>query len=91
MKYLISAVAVLSFTAVPALADTYTRGYTRNSGTYVPPHYQSSPDRSYNNNWSVSPNANPYTGQRGTNAPTFNDRPPSVSPYANPYDNNRRR
>ena len=57
--------------------DTYVRGYFRSDGTYVQPHYRSAPDNSFNNNWSVSPNVNPYTGQRGTRQPTWNDRAPS--------------
>lgn len=60
-----------------AAADQYVRGYTKSNGTYVAPHYRSSPDSSYNNNWSVSPNVNPYTGERGTRSPTYNDDPPS--------------
>ena len=68
-----------------AFADVYVRGYTRSDGTYVQPHYRSSPDSSYNNNWSVSPNINPYTGQRGTRSPTWNDQAPTYSPYSNPY------
>ena len=67
------------------LADVYVRGYTRKDGTYVRPHYRSSPDNSYNNNWSVRPNINPYTGQRGTKSPTWNDRPPSSGSNTNPY------
>ncbi len=60
-----------------ATAQVRVEGYTRNNGTYVAPHYRSSPDSSYNNNWSVSPNVNPYTGQQGSRSPTYNDRPPS--------------
>jgi hypothetical protein len=30
---------------------------------------RSAPDNSYNNNWSTSPNINPYTGQQGHNQP----------------------
>jgi hypothetical protein len=41
------------------------RGYVRRDGTYVAPHYQSNPDRSFNNNWSTKPNINPFTGQEG--------------------------
>ncbi len=59
-----------------AVADTYVRGYYRKDGTYVRPHYRSSPDSSYNNNWSVKPNVNPYTGKSGTRNPTWNDRSP---------------
>ena len=75
---LIGAALLLVF-SVEAFADTYVRGYYRKDGTYVQPHYKSSPDRSYNNNWSVSPNVNPYTGRRGTRSPTYNDRPPQTN------------
>lgn len=68
-----------------ALADTYVRGYYRSDGTYVTPHWRSSPDGSYNNNWSVSPNVNPYTGKRGTRSPTWNDRPPSGGGGLQPF------
>lgn len=49
-----------------AYADTYVRGYTRKDGTYVQPHYRSSPDGNPYNNWSTRGNVNPYTGERGT-------------------------
>jgi len=68
---------ILAATASSAIADSYVHGYTRSNGTYVAPYYRSSPDSSYNNNWSVSPNVNPYTGQQGSHSPTWNDRPPS--------------
>jgi hypothetical protein len=55
----------------------YHDGYTTQRGTYVAPHYQSAPDHSYNNNWGVSPNVNPYNGQPGTRQPTFNDQAPT--------------
>ncbi len=60
----------------PAMAGEYVSGHIRRDGTYVAPHYRSSPDRSYNNNWAVKPNVNLYTGQNGTKQPTWNDRPP---------------
>lgn len=44
--------------AGPAVAQNYHRGYVTRNGTYVAPHWQSTPDRSYNNNWSVRPNVN---------------------------------
>lgn len=72
----------LSFAFVGgAFADTYVQGYTKKNGTYVQPHYRSSPDRSYNNNWSVRPNVNPYTGQRGTRSPTFNNQSPKYNRF----------
>jgi len=46
-------------------ADTYVQGYTRKDGTYVQPHYRSSPDKSRSNNWSSKGNVNPYTGKKG--------------------------
>lgn len=82
---LIAAACVLSLSAGSAIAQgIYHDGYTRQNGTYVQPHYQSAPDRSYNNNWSTSPNVNPYTGQQGTRAPTFNDRPPTYPSFGQP-------
>ncbi len=66
-------------------AQTHVDGHTRRDGTYVAPHYRSAPDKSYNNNWNVSPNANPYTGERGRDRPTLDDRPPSPSPYGNSH------
>lgn len=91
-------VAVISFGALAQ--DTYVRGHFRSDGTYVQPHYRSAPDSSFNNNWSTSPNVNPYTGQRGTRQPTWNDRAPSYNfgnstwsgnqGFYNPYRVNRR-
>lgn len=82
---------ILAFTGT-AMADVYVQGYYRNDGTYVQPHYRSSPDNSRNNNWSVYPNVNPYTGQRGTlrpsyiqpaPAPLYIQPSPSLSPNRN--------
>ena len=52
-----------------ASAQTYVHGYTTKNGTYVAPHYRSSPDSSVLNNWSTRGNVNPYTGQVGTRNP----------------------
>jgi hypothetical protein len=49
------------------------RGYIRKDGTYVPPHYRTSPDGSKANNWSTKGNVNPFTGKPG-----------HVDPYAPP-------
>jgi len=71
-----------------AFADTYVNGYTKSNGTYVAPHYRSSPDSSYNNNWSVQGNQNPYTGAYGTKPRTLNDSAPqyNTNTYGNTYD-----
>lgn len=71
------AIGLLIASASWAVAQVHVDGYTRKDGTYVQPYYRSSPDSSYNNNWSVQGNQNPYTGQMGTRSPTYNDRPPS--------------
>ena len=44
----------------------YVNGYYRSNGTYVQPHYRTSPNNSVYDNWSTYPNVNPYTGQTGT-------------------------
>ena len=79
IRLLVGLLTLGLITAVPTVVeagDVRVRGYYRKDGTYVAPHYRSAPDRSYNNNWSTRPNINPYTGKRGTRAPTWNDRPP---------------
>jgi Mn2+/Fe2+ NRAMP family transporter len=48
------------------MGDVHVRGYYREDGTYVRPHYRSDPDGDFSNNWSTYPNVNPYTGKVGT-------------------------
>lgn len=62
-KYMIVLAALL--TASPALADQFVNGYTRRDGTYVQPHYRSSPNGYSQDNYSYQGNTNPYTGKRG--------------------------
>jgi len=57
--------------------ETYVDGYYRKDGTYIAPHWRSTPDSSYNNNWSTWPNINPHTGQQGTREPKVYDVNPS--------------
>jgi hypothetical protein len=52
-----------------AYAQTRVDGYFRRNGTYVPPHYRSTPDHNPYNNWSYPGNSNPYTGERATGRP----------------------
>ena len=47
-------------------ADTYVKGYFKSNGTYVMPHYRSSPNSVSYDNWSTKGNINPYTGKMGT-------------------------
>jgi hypothetical protein len=58
--------AIVLAVSIPAKADVYVRGYYRSNGTYVQPHWRSSPDGNFSNNWSAYPNVNPYTGAQGT-------------------------
>jgi hypothetical protein len=77
MIKLTAVVLVLIAFTLPASAQVGVNGYYRSNGTYVQPYVRSAPDSSYNNNWSVKPNVNPYSFQGGTRNPTWNDRPPS--------------
>jgi hypothetical protein len=80
MKFfnIIAGIALLVSLVGYAVADVYVQGYYRNNGTYVQPHYRSSPNSSVYDNWSVKPNVNPYTGQPGRINP--------YSQYNNPYN-----
>jgi hypothetical protein len=82
MGKLILLAALVAF-AAPASAQVYVQGYTRSDGTYVAPHYRSSPDSSTYNNYSSSGNVNPYTGEVGTRNPAPD--PYAYVPYATPH------
>lgn len=88
--------ALLASTATYA-AGTRVDGYIRQDGTYVAPHYRSTPDSSRMNNYGTQGNYNPYTGQTGSVNPYTQPYPtPSPynvqpNPYANPYGNPNRR
>jgi hypothetical protein len=53
--------------AAPAFAagGVRVRGHVRKDGTYVQPHYRTTPDTRFYNNWSTKGNYNPYTGMDG--------------------------
>lgn len=74
MKKFIIVLAFL-FLAAAAHADVYVQGYTRSNGTYVQPHYRSSPNSTTSDNWSTKGNVNPYTGQYGTKSPSYGSSP----------------
>lgn len=53
-----------------AEAASRVRGYYKpRTGTYVQPHYRSSPNSSRWDNWSTKGNYNPYTGKKGYTSP----------------------
>ena len=66
--FLVIFIILLSLASVEARRDVAVRGYTKDNGTYVEPHYRSSPNQYKNDNWSTSVNSNPYTGKSGTNS-----------------------
>lgn len=63
-KVLVFLVAMTVF--MSAQADTYVNGYFRKNGTYVQPHYRTSPNGTTLDNYSTRGNVNPYTGKAGT-------------------------
>jgi hypothetical protein len=82
-KILIAIALLLSFNT---FADTYVRGYTKQNGTYVEPHYRSSPNGTTLDNFSTKGNVNPYTGQAGTVDPYKIDAQPYSLPAIKPID-----
>lgn len=64
-KTIVLTLAIVAMAAT-AIAGDYVRGYTRKDGTYVQPHYRSSPNNTRIDNYSTQGNINPYTGQQGT-------------------------
>ena len=75
--FILSCVGV--FFCFSAMADVWVNGYTRSDGTYVQGYWRSSPDNSYNNNWGVKGNTNPYTGEQGNLSRTNDDQYPRKS------------
>lgn len=66
IKLLILLLTLIMLVNLPAIADTYVRGYTRRDGTYVNGYYRSSPNHTRLDNYSTRGNYNPYTGKTGT-------------------------
>jgi hypothetical protein len=50
----------------------WVNAYYRADGTYVSGHYRSRADGDPSNNWSTSPNVNPYTGKPGSHSDAKN-------------------
>lgn len=76
-----------------APAQNFNPGYVTPNGTYVPPHYSSTPNSTRLDNYSTRGNVNPYTGQAGTVNPYATPAPapvyqPPASIYSNPYRRN---
>jgi hypothetical protein len=80
-RLVLSLLALLVLLPVLVSAQVHVNGYTRRDGTYVAPHYRSSPNGSTLDNWSTRGNVNPYTGQYGTRTPLTPYTPLPTSPY----------
>lgn len=60
-------IGILSLSASAEARVTSVRGYFKPStGSYVAPHYKTTPNRSKFDNFSTKGNYNPYTGKKGT-------------------------
>lgn len=67
MKHFVATLAALLLVAGAAEAKSArSSGYVKKNGTYVAPHYKTTPNKSKADNYSSKPNVNPYTGKAGT-------------------------
>jgi len=55
--------------SITAIANTHVSGYSKKNGTYVMPHYRTSPNHTRYDNWSTKGNINPNTGKKGYKNP----------------------
>jgi hypothetical protein len=67
--FLAFTVTAAAMFATSAAGAGYVRGHVTKNGTYVAPHYRSSPNSTRSDNYSTKGNYNPYTGQAGTRDP----------------------
>lgn len=56
-------IIILLFLGGEVFAQVKVKGYYRKNGTYVSPHYRSSPNHTKTDNYSYPGNTNPYTGK----------------------------
>lgn len=65
MKRIVAILALALF-ATPVLArDAAVKGTIRKNGTYVSPHHRTTPNKTRTDNYSSTPNVNPYTSKEG--------------------------
>ena len=59
---------VLASLTIPVVEarDVPVKGGYRSDGSYVQPHYRTSPNSTQSDNWGTKGNTNPYTGAPGT-------------------------
>lgn len=80
MKLALAIAASLCVSSAAAAKDTYVKPYVKADGTYVQGHYKTSPNGTRLDNYSTSPNYNPYTGRQGTVNPYAPPRVPEYRP-----------
>jgi hypothetical protein len=87
MKNLFFTIALV-FTTKFAIGQSNikVRGYYRSNGTYVQPHYRTSPNNTVYDNWSTYPNVNPYNGNVGTKVYPNNSYNNTPSHNSNNYN-----
>jgi hypothetical protein len=68
MRTVVAALAIVGMMAMVDTAGAATRvkPYVRKDGTYVQPHWRSSPNSTRLDNYSSKGNVNPFTGKKGT-------------------------
>lgn len=91
VKIVLSIFLTLFFTS--SFSQVYVNGYYRKNGTYVEPHYRSSPNSSPYDNFSFPGNINPYSGKISIGNPDtylenyYNKKNSSSSYNSNSYIN----
>lgn len=85
MKKLV--VITLAAIALSASAQVYVKPRANKDGTYVEGHYRSRPNKTDLDNYSTRGNVNPYTGEAGTQRPSYEQpyQAPSYPASRNTY------
>lgn len=81
MKRLFCFLALFALT-VGLSAAVSVKGYYRKDGTYVAPHYRSSPNGTKADNYSTKGNVNPYTNKEGTKSADESAKEPAKTQTA---------
>lgn len=71
LGFILAASLMFPALGTASAGDTYVNGYYKSNGTYVRPHYRTSPNSTNLDNYSTKGNVNPYTGKRGTVEPDY--------------------
>lgn len=79
----------ISFYAQVNPNEVYVSGYYKSNGTYVEPHYRTSPNSTVNDNFSTIGNTNPHTGKAGwisrDNYPIYRAPSQSINSAREPF------